>query len=76
MITNYDKIFLQITPANLLQITTILLQTATAITNCDKFITNYNSYCKLRQLLQITEYTLPKEDLKIHISRVTPPDFC
>ena len=76
MITNYDKIFLQVTPANLLQITTILLQTATAITNCDKFITNYNSYYKLRQLLQITEYTLPKEDPKIHISRVTPPDFC
>ena len=40
--------------ANLLQITTILLQTTTAITNCDKFITNYDSYYKLRQLLQIT----------------------
>ena len=40
--------------ANLLQITTILLRTTTAITNCDKFITNYDSYYKLRQLLQIT----------------------
>ena len=37
---------------------TILLQTMTAITNCDKFITNYDSYYKLRQLLQIaTEHT-------------------
>ena len=48
------KILLQITTANLLQITTILLQTTTAITNCDKFITNYDNYYKLQQLLQIT----------------------
>ena len=26
----------------------------TATANCDKFITNYDSYYKLRQLLQIT----------------------
>ena len=32
---------------------TILLQTTRAITNCDKFITKYDSYYKLRQLLQI-----------------------
>ena len=54
IITNCDKSLLQIMTANLLQITTILLQTTTAITNCDKFITNYDSYYKLRQLLQIT----------------------
>ena len=54
MITDYDEILLQITTANLLQITTILLQTTTANTNCDKFITNYYSYYKLRQLSQIT----------------------
>ena len=53
-ITNYDKILLQITTANLLQITILLLQTMTATANCDKFITNYDSYYKLRQLLQIT----------------------
>ena len=52
--TNYDKILLQITTANLLQITILLLQTMTATANCDKFITNYDSYYKLRQLLQIT----------------------
>ena len=54
---NYYKLrqnFIQITTANLLQITTILLQTTTAITNRDKFITNYDSHYKLRQLLQIT----------------------
>ena len=54
IIRNYDKILLQITTTNLLQIMTILLQTTTAITNCDKFITNYESYYKWRQFLQIT----------------------
>ena len=54
IITKYDKILLQITAANLLQITTILLQTTADVTNCDKFITNCDSYYKLRQLLQIT----------------------
>ena len=59
-IRNYDRILLQITTANLLQISTILLQTTKAITNCDKFITNQDSYYKLRQLLQITtEQTQP-----------------
>ena len=42
------------TTANLLQITILLLQTMTATANCDKFIINYDSYYKLRQLLQIT----------------------
>ena len=55
-ITNYDKILLQITAANLLQIRTTLLQTTTAITNCGKFITNYYSYYKLRQLEITTEH--------------------
>ena len=59
---NYYKLrqkFITNTTANLLQITIILLQTKTAITNCDKFITNYDRYYKLRQLLQITtEQTL------------------
>ena len=54
IITNCDKSLLQITAANLLQITTILSQITTAITNCDKVITNYDSYYKLRQLLETT----------------------
>ena len=43
IITNCGKILLQITTTNLLQITTILLQTTTAITKCDKVIKIYHA---------------------------------
>ena len=45
--TNYDKILLQITTANLLQITTIFL------TIYDSYYKLRQIYYKLRQLLQI-----------------------
>ena len=59
VVTNCDKYLLQIMTAKLLQIATILLQTVTAITNCHKFITNYDSYYKLQQSLQITTEQIP-----------------
>ena len=40
---------LQIATADLSQIATSLLQIAIGITNCDKFITNGDSYYKLQQ---------------------------
>ena len=39
--------------AILLQNATVLLQNATVITNCDDFIMKYDSYYKMRRLLQI-----------------------
>ena len=53
LITNCDKILLQIPRVNLWQIAASLLQTAIGIVNCDRFITNCDSYYKLRRLLQI-----------------------
>ena len=38
LITNYDKILLQITTSDLLQIATILLKIAIGITNCDSLL--------------------------------------
>ena len=37
----------------LLQNATVLLQNVTVITNCDDFIMKYDSYYKMRRLLQI-----------------------
>ena len=53
LITNCDKILLQIPRADLWQIAAGLLQIAIGIVNCYKFITNCDSYYKLRRLLQI-----------------------
>ena len=53
LIINCDKILLQIPTTDLLQIATSLLQIAIDITNWDKFISNCDSYYKLRRLLQI-----------------------
>ena len=48
------QILLQNATAILLQNASgFLLQNATVITNCDDFITKYDSYYKMRRLLQI-----------------------
>ena len=48
------QILLQNATVILLQnATAILLQNATVVTNCDHFITKYDSYYEMRRLLQI-----------------------
>ena len=44
---------------SLLQNATTLLQNATVITNCDDFITKWDSYYKMRLLLQIATVHAP-----------------
>ena len=51
-ITKCDRSLLQNALGFLLQNTTVLLQNATVITNCDDFIAKRDSYYKMRRLLQ------------------------
>ena len=44
---NWDKILIQIATADVLQIATSLLQITVGVTNCNRFITDCNSYYKL-----------------------------
>ena len=58
-ITKFEYVsLLQNTSGFLLQNATVLLQNATVITNCDDFITKYDSYYKMRRLLQIATVQL------------------
>ena len=50
---NWDKILIQIATADVLQIATSLLQITVGATNCNRFITDCNSYYKLWLILQI-----------------------
>ena len=52
-ITKCDRSLLQNVSGFLLQNATILLQNVTVITNCDNFITKFDSYYKMRCSLQI-----------------------
>ena len=52
-ITKCNKSLLQNVSHFLLQNATFSLQNLTVILNCNKFITNYNSYRKIRGSLQI-----------------------
>ena len=52
-ITKCDISLLQNASGFSLQNAAVLLQNATVITKCDDFITKYNSYYKMRRLLQI-----------------------
>ena len=48
-----DRSLLQIASGFFLQNATVLLQNLTVITYCDDFITKYDSYHKMRPLIQI-----------------------
>ena len=50
---NWDKILIQIATADVLQIATSLLQITVGATNCNRFITDCNSYYKLWLILQL-----------------------
>ena len=56
--------------AFLLQNAIVLLQSATVFTNCDDFITKYDSYYKMRRLLQIATVLLNKDLVLIQYSQV------
>ena len=52
-VTKCDRSLLQNSSSFLLLNATVFLQNATVITNCDNFITKYDSYYKMPRLLQI-----------------------
>ena len=56
--------------AFLLQNAIVLLQSVTVFTNYDDFITKYESYYKMRRLLQIATVLLNKDLILIQYSQV------
>ena len=54
IMTKCDSYFITKCDRSLLEnVSGFLLQNATVITNCNDFITKYDSYCKMRRSLQI-----------------------
>ena len=59
LLQNATELYYKMRQVFLLQNATTLLQNATVITNCDDFITKWDSYYKIRLLLQTATVHAP-----------------